>query len=124
MLPVACRSGPGAVARALERAPREVTIGGTRLSECLGRAGEPADIQQVGGDYLQVATTLAARARRDAEGPSALRLGYLVGAIRRGAAGTQGFHAEMVRRIEQELLPVDTRARAFRRGERAGRGGG
>ena len=123
-LPAACRSGAEAVRAALAQAPEPVTLAGTRLSECLGRAGETADIQQVGGDYLEVATVLAADARRDPEGRAALRLGYLVGAVRRGAASTQGFHSEIVRRIEQETLPLDTRARAFRAGERAGRAAG
>ena len=124
VLAAACRSGPDAVQAALERAPGAVSLDGTRLSECLGRAGQPGDIQQVGGDYLEVATVLAADARRNPEGRAALRLGYLVGAVRRGAASTQGFHSEMVRRIEQETLPLDTRARAFRAGERAGRAAG
>lgn len=123
-LPAACRSGPAVVETALARAPGRVTVDGTRLSECLGRSGEPGDLQQVGGDYLTVATVLAADARREPEGGSALRLGYLIGAVRRGAGRTQGVHYEMVRRIEQELVPVDTGARAFRRGERAGRAGG
>ena len=123
-LPAACRSGAEAVRVALEQAPEPVTLAGTRLSECLGRAGATADIQQVGGYYLEAATVLAADARRDPDGPAAVRLGYLVGAVRRGAASTQGFHAEMVRRIEQETLPLDTRARAFRAGERAGRAAG
>ena len=122
-LPDACRSGAEAVRAALQRAPEPVTLAGTRLSECLGRAGQTADIQQVGGDYLEVATVLAADARRDPEGRPALRLGYLVGAVRRGAASTQGFHSEIVRRIEQEALPLDTGA-AFRAGERAGRATG
>lgn len=124
VLPAACSSGPEAVEAALVRAPRPVTVEGTRLSECLGRSGQAAEIQQVGGDYLSVAAVLAADARREPEGEEALRLGYLVGAVRRGAAATQGFHSEMVRRIEQELVPVDTRARAFREGERAGRAQG
>ena len=119
-----CRSGPDAVRAALERAPDTVSLDGTRLSECLGRAGQPGDIQQVGGDYIEVATILAADARRDPDGPAALRLGYLVGAVRRGAASTQGFHSEIVRRIEQETLALDTGARAFRAGERAGRAEG
>src|SRR5918997_3426722 len=113
-LPAACRSGPDAVGEALRRAPAPVTIDGTSLSECLNRAGEPADIQQVGGDYLQVATVLAAEARVRAESPEALRLGYLVGAVRRGSAQTQGMYSEMVRRLEMELVAVDTRSRSFR----------
>ena len=36
---------------------------------------------------------------------AALELGYLVGAARRGAAHTNGIHAELVRRIEQTTRP-------------------
>ena len=123
-LPASCRAGPEAVQAALARAPEPVTLDGTPLSGCLARSGDPGEIQQVGGDFLTVTTVLAAEARRDPESPEALRLGYLVGAVRRGATTTQGFHAEMVRRIEQELLPLDTSTRAFRRGQRAGRADG
>ena len=40
-----------------------------------------------------------ARARRRPDGPEATRLGYLVGAMRRGASATQGIHDEMIRRV-------------------------
>ena len=123
-LPAACRSGPEAVERALRGAPAPVRVDGTPLSACLSRTGDPADIQQVGGDYLEVAIVLAATARVEPESPEALRLGYLIGAVRRGSAASPGFHAEMVRRLEMELVPIDTRSRAFRRGERAGRESG
>jgi hypothetical protein len=64
----------------------------------------------------------AARARPD--GPEALQLGYLIGAIRRGAARTQGIHDEMIRRIEQELAGISTSTDSYRRGYEAGRSRG
>ena len=120
MLPVACRQGEQAVQRALAREPTGVRIDGTLLSECLNRVGDARDVQEVGATFVSVAADLAPRARAAPDGVAARQLGYLVGALRRGAARTQGIHAEMLRRVEQELLVVNTGARAFRAGERAG----
>jgi hypothetical protein len=120
-LPEGCRSDEEAVRSALAEAPGEVTIDGTRLSGCMTRSSDPADVQQVGATYLAVAADLAGEASARPEGRAALRLGYLIGAVRRGDARTQGIHSEMLRRMEQELLDLDTGSRAFRRGERAGR---
>jgi hypothetical protein len=123
-LPVACESGAGAVRAALTSAPGEVRVEGTPISGCFVRSSTPADVQLVGATYVAVASELAAGARREPKGAAATRLGYLVGAARRGASRTQGIHDELVRRIEQELIPVDTGSEAFRRGERAGRASG
>jgi hypothetical protein len=123
-LPAACRADAAGVTQALERAPAPVRLDGIPLSGCLVRKSDPSDVQAVGASYLQVAVELAAAARTQPEGPAAVRLGYLIGAVRRGAAGTQGIHDELVRRLEQELVPLDTGTRAFRRGERAGRESG
>jgi hypothetical protein len=122
--PVECKEGAGAIEAALARAPARVEIGGRTLSECFTRGSSPADLQQVGAAYVSVATRLAAAAKRRPDGPEALRLGYLVGAARRGAAETQGIHEELMRRIEQELTGVDTRTPAYRRGFEAGRSRG
>jgi hypothetical protein len=122
--PVACREGPEAVRAALARAPARVELDGTPLSGCFARGAESADVQLVGASFLPAATALADAARGRPEGPEALQLGYLVGATRRGASGTQGVHDELVRRIEQELSGVDTRSRAYVRGHEAGRSRG
>ncbi len=123
-VPVACKEGPDGVQAALARAPARVEVGGTPLSECFTRGADSADLQQVGASYVTVASRLADQARLRPESPAALRLGYLVGASRRGAAGTQGVHEELMRRIEQELSGVDTRSAAYRRGFEAGRARG
>ena len=117
-MPVACLEGN--VARALAEAPGEVRLEGTRLSECFNRAANPAEIQQVGNVFIGAAEQLAARARSRPHSPEALRLGYLIGAMRRGTSHTQGIHYETRRRIEQELSGVNTRAAEFVTGERAG----
>lgn len=123
-LPEACRAGPGPVTAALERAPRTVTVRGVRLSGCLPKSSPPTDVQAMGATYLAVAADLAEAARSRPEGAAALRLGYLVGAVERGAARTQGIHTEMVRRLEQEPAELESRSRAYRRGRRAGRRSG
>ena len=43
-----------------------------------------------------------------------------IGAVRHGTGRTQGIHYETRRRIEQELIGVNTRAPEFVEGERAG----
>lgn len=119
-LPVGCKQGADPVRAALARAPARVELEGTPLSDCFNRAADGADLQQVGATYVSVAAGLADAARMRPSGPEALRLGYLVGAARRGAGRTQGVHDELVRRIDQELIGVDTRSRAYQRGFRAG----
>jgi hypothetical protein len=123
-VPIACKEGPDTVGAALARAPARVELDGTLLSECFTRGSDGADLQQVGASYLSVAAGLADGARLRPGGDEALRLGYLVGAVKRGAAGTQGVHDELARRIEQETIGVDTRSPAYMRGYRAGRSRG
>ena len=121
-VPVACKEGPGAIRTALERAPAAVRLEGeTPISDCFARGSEAGDVAILGSSLLVVTQDLAAAARRRPDGPAARRLGYLMGAVRRGADRTVGIHEELVRRLEQELVPVDTRAAGFRAGEAAGR---
>jgi hypothetical protein len=119
-LPAACTNAPESVERALRRAPAQVTIDGTRLSSCFTEGADADNLQLVGATFTRVAADLAYAARRDDD--AALRLGYLVGAVRRGAADTANAHTELVRRIEQEASTVD--GPAFRRGLAAGRASG
>jgi len=123
-VPVDCKEGPAAVRTALARAPATVRLGDTLLSDCLARNSSAADLQQVGGAYLSVLAGLADEARRRPSGPATLRLAYLVGAIRRGAADTQGIHDEFLRRVDQELTGINTATDTYRRGYEAGRARG
>jgi hypothetical protein len=120
-LPAACLLGPGDVGPALASAPGEVRVEGTRLSDCVSRASDSSDIQTVGATYLAVAGDLVPRATAEPEGAEARQLGYLVGAVRKGAERTQGYNLEMVRRLEQEAAALEARSAAFAEGERAGR---
>jgi hypothetical protein len=122
--PVACKEGPDAIRTALERAPQQVDLDGEPLSACFARGADASDVQQVGAAYVTVASRLAAEARLDPDGPDALRLGYLIGAARRGASDTQGIHDELLRRVEQELTGINTSTGSYRRGYEAGRSRG
>jgi hypothetical protein len=118
-VPVACLDSD--VSKALAEAPAAVRLeGDTKLSDCFNRAAEPAEIQQVGAIFIASAESLAGEARARPHSPAALQLGYLIGAVRHGAGGTQGIHYETQRRIEQELIGVNTRAPEFVEGVEAG----
>jgi hypothetical protein len=120
----ACMSGPGAIEHALTRAPDPVTLpAGTRLSQCVSNARNDADLQTAGAVLTRAADHLSAQARTG-DADAALRLGYLVGAARRGAKRTAGIHAELQRHIERSAAALGgTGARiatALANGQRAG----
>jgi hypothetical protein len=120
----ACMSSPGAIEHALARAPDPVTLpSGTRLSQCVSNARDDADLQTSGAVLTRAADHLSAQARTG-DADAALRLGYLVGAARRGAKHTAGIHAELQRHIERSAAVLDgTGARiaaALADGQRAG----
>ena len=125
--PAACTDGsPGtrvaALRAAFAHAPQPVRLGdGTSISDCLAHDADSGDIENVGSMLLTVTQQLADSRPRD--GRTLLELGYLVGAVHRGAAHAQ-VDGEIERRIEQELAVVNTGAPAFVRGERAGRASG
>ncbi len=103
-LPAACSEGPDSILRALTRAPAAVRLGdGTRLSECVERAFSNGEVQELGFALTPAADRLAARRTTGA----ALQLGYLVGAVRRGASQTNGIHSELVRRMEATVVFSD-----------------
>jgi hypothetical protein len=120
--PPACNAGTRAIQKALETAPAAVALAdGTTLSSCVNRARDGADLQTVGAFYTAVADGLAARVKTS--DAAALRLGYLLGATRKGARTTNGIHGELVRRLEQSARvdgAAPPRQAAFRRGLAAG----
>jgi hypothetical protein len=125
-VPAACLNGAATIEQALGRAPGAVTLAdGTPLSTCVDRARGEAELQTLGGTFMMVADDLRARAPTD-DG-AALRLGYLLGATRRGVAKNPGMAANLGRRLEQATaLPrASARARtALQRGRQAGEHGG
>lgn len=123
-VPAACSRGPDAVRAALREAPGPVTIDGSPLSECIKDTSGGGDLREVGITYVEVASRLAPAAATEPNGSEALQLGYLIGAFEKSKAGAQGVGYELGRRLRSELLRVDMRSPAFRRGHRAGRTGG
>ena len=122
--PAGCRSGPDAVLEALEGAPERVEVEGTRLSECLSDTTDGGELQEAGAAYVEAASRLADRASAAPEGDEALRLGYLLGAVKRSAAGAQGIAYELGRRLQAEAARVPRGSEALARGRRAGAEGG
>ncbi|MEA2218334.1 MAG: hypothetical protein QOJ35_960 [Solirubrobacteraceae bacterium] len=125
-MPDACLGEPAAFARALELVPGQVRLaGGTSLSRCVTLARRDGDLEGLGLVLTRVVDELRPRAARD---PAvALRLGYVAGAVRRGAASTTGLAAQLARRVElSATLGIDgARERAaLQRGISLGEAGG
>lgn len=98
--PVACLEGAGPYLRALEDTPGAVKLqGDTPISSCLTENQAGGALANVGTAMVAAATELNADARVRPGGAANVQLGYLVGAAQRGADGTQGIHAELLRRL-------------------------
>jgi hypothetical protein len=98
--PVACLEGARTYLRALEDAPGTVRLQGeTPISDCLAENQAGGALATVGTAMVAAATELNAEARLDPGGAESLQLGYLLGAAQRGADGTEGIHAELLRRL-------------------------
>jgi hypothetical protein len=118
--PVACLEGSKAYLTALEAAPKEVVLGAEApLGDCLAENQQAGDLSGVGEAMVEAATTLNAEARAEDGGQAAIELGYLLGAVEAAAAGTEGIHTELVRRLvvaarftgdKQPLSPAFMRA--------------
>jgi hypothetical protein len=120
--PPSCSSSPDAIIKALAAAPGPVRLeGGVSLSDCVNKSRSDGDLQTIGALLTGAADQLALTV--DGNDTAALELGYLVGAVRKGARTTNGIHAEIVRRLEQVTGldgPVAMRRAAYARGLRAG----
>ena len=120
--PAACSSGARTVVGALQRAPGHVALDDdTLISTCVKRSLGTGEIQTLGFTYVAAANSELKLMRRTDD--AALRLGFLVGAVRRGANKTNGVHLELVRRLEQVAGvdgPGGTGRAAYRRGIAAG----
>jgi hypothetical protein len=104
--PAACLGGAVPYLEALPAAPDEVRLRGeVAISSCLVDNQPAGELARLGTGLVEATTTLNARAQGSAR--QAIQLGYLVGAVRKGAAETSGIHADLVRRIEAaaELSP-------------------
>jgi hypothetical protein len=125
--PVACLSGPPVYLSALRQAPGEVRLQGeTPISDCLPSGQGGGELANVGSTMVATATRLNAEALKDPTGPETLELGYLLGAVQRGAEETGGIHQDLVRRLNTAAryspsgLPPAEFERTFGRGFAAG----
>ena len=125
--PSACVTGSPAgrvtaLRAALANAPSPVRLkDGTSIADCLSHDPDSGDLENVGSMLLKVTQQLVDGDAQDSR--TLLQIGYLSGAVHRGAEHSQ-VDAEIERRIDQEIGVVDTHAPAFVRGERAGRANG
>ena len=124
-VPVECLEGPGAVTTALASAPGEVRLGDrVRISDCFQQAASSADVQNLAAIFITATRRTARRVQAAPHSHAAVELGYLIGAVRRGARTDTGIHYEAGRRVEQELVGVPTETPEFERGLDAGRRAG
>ena len=66
------------------------------ISDCLVPSQEAGELANVGQAMIVTATKLNSEARRDPGGDAAVQLGYLMGAISKGA---DSIHTDLVRRL-------------------------
>lgn len=127
--PASCLVGNEAYLKALERAPAPVLLGSTTpISDCLVPQQQAGQLASIGQEMIVAATKLNAEARRDPGGPASVQLGYLIGAVSKGA---DSIHTELVRRLNSSARFSETGGalpasfeRAFGRGYAAGQRSG
>jgi len=125
--PASCVSGSPAdrvtaFRAALAAAPGPVRLkDGTSIADCLSHDPDSGDLENVGSMLLTITQQLVRSGAHNSR--TLVQIGYLSGAVRRGAAHSQ-VDGEIERRIDQEIGAVDTHAPAFQRGELAGRAHG
>ena len=127
--PGVCLVGNETYLKALERAPGPVLLGSTTpISDCLVPEQSQGQLASIGEEMIVAATKLNAEARRDPGGPAPVELGYLLGAVSKGA---DPIHTDLVRRLNSSAhfsetggaLPASFE-RGFGRGYEAGRNSG
>jgi hypothetical protein len=125
LAPAACLTTNEGYLRALERAPAPVRLpGSVPISSCLVPEQQPGQLADIGHALLIAATKLNVESRRDPGGPASVQLGYLLGAIAKGA---DPIHTDLVRRLNAAAqftqggssLPASFQ-RVFGRGYQAG----
>ena len=127
--PSACLAPASEYVEALAAAPGDVRLAdGTAISDCLVDEQSTGALQTVGRSLVGAATELNREALRTSEPHSYAELGYLEGAVERGASGTAGIHHDLVLRVGSAAAyagasgdPLPARLeRAFDRGRDAG----
>jgi hypothetical protein len=86
------------VLQALAHAPHHVALtDGTPLSQCVRRTIDDSHLQALGATLTTTAGELVRRTR--ASDAAAFQLGFLIGAVERGAAQAAGLQDELANRI-------------------------
>jgi hypothetical protein len=99
--PSPCLRGPANFLTALASAPGPVRLDHENLiSDCVLPAQKAGELTQVGSALVLAATKLNVSGRANPAGNDPVELGYLVGAIERGAQDTAGIHADLLRRLD------------------------
>jgi hypothetical protein len=124
LAPAACLASNRGYLRALESAPGAVRLAGTTpISACLVPEQDGGQLANIGQAMIVAATKLNLEARDGSE-PAAVQLGYLIGAVAKGA---DAIHTDLSRRLNSAArfsqsggaLPASFE-RAFGRGYAAG----
>ena len=123
--PAACLATAGGYLHALQAAPGAVRLPeGVPISDCLVPSQTGGQLADVGRSMLVAASRLNVMARRDPAGPATVQLGYLLGAVAKGA---DPIHTELARRLNAAArftqgggTPPAAFERAFGRGYAAG----
>lgn len=115
---------PADVLQALRHAPGRVALAdGTPLSQCVRRTIDDSRLQALGATLTSAADTLAQGMRTS--DAAAFRLGFLIGAIDRGARQAAGLQGDLANRIAGAAPPDGgPRRAALMRGRAAGLRGG
>lgn len=116
---------PADVLQALAHAPGDVTLAdGTPLSQCVRRTIDDSRLQALGATLTAAADELAAQMR--SSGAAAFQLGFLIGAVDRGATQAAGLQEELANRVAGAAAGLDSgpRRAPLLRGRAAGRAGG
>jgi hypothetical protein len=96
LAPAACLVTNNGYLRALERAPAQVRLAGTTpISDCLVPEQDAGQLANIGREMIVAATKLNLQARTGSE-PATVQLGYLIGAIAKGA---DPIHTDLIRRL-------------------------
>lgn len=115
---------PADVLQALRGAPGRVVLAdGTPLSQCVRHTVDESRLQALGATLTRAADELAWRMR--ASDAAALQLGFLIGAVERGADQAAGLQGDLANRVAGAAGPDGGPRRALLlRGRAAGHGHG
>jgi hypothetical protein len=116
---------PADILQALTHAPRDVALADdTSLSQCVRRTIDDSRLQALGATLTTAADELGRRMR--SSDAAAFQLGFLIGAVDRGASQAAGLQEELANRIAGAAAGLDggPRRAALLRGRAAGQRGG